>query len=40
MRLHVKKNVYQKFSYDGNIDGVLDHIIDNYDMDLPLADLI
>ena len=40
VRLHVEKNTYQKFSYDGDIDGVLDHIIDNYDMDLPLADLI
>jgi hypothetical protein len=40
VRLHVEKNTYQKFSYDGDIDGVLDHIIDNYDLDLPLADLI
>jgi hypothetical protein len=40
VRLNVDKNTYQKLPFNGNIDGVLDHIMDNYDIDLPLADLI
>ena len=40
VRFNVNKNSYHKVPYAGNIDGVLDHIIDNYDVDLPLADLI
>lgn len=40
VRFNVNKNIYQKVSFSGDIDGVLDHIIDNYDVDLPLADLI
>ena len=40
VRLHVEKNVYEKLPFEGNIDGVLDYIIDNYDMDIPIADLI
>lgn len=30
VRFNVNKNTYQKVSYAGDIDGVLDHIIDNY----------
>jgi hypothetical protein len=40
IRLNVEKNTYQKIPYNGDINGVLDHVIDHYDMDLPLADWI
>jgi len=40
VRFDVNKNTYQKLSYEGDIDQLLDYIIDNYDLQLPLADFI
>ena len=40
VRVDVKKNTYQKLAYEGDIDQLLDYIIDNYDLQLPLADFI
>jgi hypothetical protein len=40
VRLNVEKNIYQKFQFDGDINEVLDHLIDTYDIELPLSDLM
>lgn len=39
-RLMVNENTYQELNYSGDTDKVIDYLIDNYNVDLPLADFL
>lgn len=40
VRLNIKENTYQKLDFTGDTGAMLDHLIDNYEVDLPMADFL